>query len=415
MKIQPLLATYIKNNKYLSTNCCSNSPVTLPELKSDTVSFGYLYENVDKDMQIYRSISQSELNALFKGEKIHSGGYVTSDPRGWGSYNWDSGYVFDKSEPVYFVTFKKNKLSITSRRDNEKDTRYGISSYFLEDVANIREGNNAHGKLVYAENFEDAKQEDLKQKKAEIYRLKDIITNSNDNNAKELAWDELGSYTNEFPKIIELMNPHMDFNNEADVNGYAFSILKADKKIYLPQFRECLKSYLREDIRMYNKVPYFLEKYGDNGDLPLVLDLIKNKKMDKYSSGSILASIAEEKDFPNILSRLKTNDGDNLYTLAGFYSSKNTNGKYNDIFRDILNNYINVSIDDMQENDDLTGAKDFTHVVEKCASVLGKFGTTEDIKILKKYCSEKNPSYYPSGEVHDAIKEIVLRESTKEA
>lgn len=161
---------------------------------------------------------------------------------------------------------------------DEKDTRYGIGSYFLEDVANIREGSNAHGKLVYAENFEDAKQEDLKQKKAEIYGLKDIIINSNDNNARELAWDELGSYTNEFPKIIELMNPHMDFNNEADVNGYAFSILKADKKIYLPQFRECLKSYLREDIRMHKKVPYFLEKYVDNGDLPLVLDLIKNKK-----------------------------------------------------------------------------------------------------------------------------------------
>lgn len=71
-------------------------------------------------------------------------------------------------------------------RYNEKDTRYGIDSYFLEDVANIREGSNAHGKLVYAENFEDVKQEDLKQKKAEIYGLKDIIINSNDNNAENL-------------------------------------------------------------------------------------------------------------------------------------------------------------------------------------------------------------------------------------
>lgn len=246
----------------------TKQPQVLSQPNKDTVSFGYINIGpVPEDIQLYRTVGKSEVDVLLKGGKIPSGSYVTSNPKGWLGETWLRAFGSMNSEP-YFITFKTNSLDpkgIKDRRDSLRDTRYGIGEYSLKNIANIRKGFNIHGELIYAENFEKAKKEDIRYKKAEINKLVESIEKRIEKEQKLISklkniftkgkltkenhvffietYIELASYAKEFPKIVDILRPIAE--KSPHQNYYLMYVIKeAARKEDL----EYVKSYINNSI-----------------------------------------------------------------------------------------------------------------------------------------------------------------------
>ena len=204
MKISPI--SLLNYRKPINTS----SKQKLHGLKQDTVSFGIFMGYLPKDTQIYRCIGEEEYQKLLNNESISSSGFVTTNPQGWAATNWFDGFMpFNRGHyNHYFITFKKNRFSqIADFRDSIKDTKCKIfEDYSLDDIENIRKGNNAHGELVWAENFEEEKEKDILNKKETISWLIDLYNSNFSKIDKRKIKDELLSYQKEFPEIGEILN-----------------------------------------------------------------------------------------------------------------------------------------------------------------------------------------------------------------
>ena len=124
MKINPII-----NNTYI------------PQYnKNDKNQINFTGE-VNKNIQLYRSIGEKEYQNLMRGFDILSSGYATSDNRGWAAVNWNSGFCDKRNEPVYFVEFEVGVFPIEDRRSSEADSRYGIlRPYNLNDEKQSEKG-----------------------------------------------------------------------------------------------------------------------------------------------------------------------------------------------------------------------------------------------------------------------------------
>lgn len=195
MKISPI-------TRYCYKNKLNNSKLPV---KNKEINFGIFMGYAPSDIQLYRCIGEAEYKKLINNETISSSGFATTDPKGWASTDWTNGFMpINKGyQNYYFITFKKNRFSqIADFRDSVKDTKYKIlDSYSIKDIENIRKGNNAHGELVWAENFEEEKKKDVSDKKATILWLVSLLKSNNPKIDRKAVITELISYSREFPEI----------------------------------------------------------------------------------------------------------------------------------------------------------------------------------------------------------------------
>lgn len=277
--------------------------VKIQSLQMDTISFGYLNKKVPKDIQLYRCIGESEYQKLINGETISSSGYATSSPKGWQANGWNDGFTpSDSFSNCYFITFKTGRFEdIIDKRDEEEDTRYGIyDDYSIEDISNIREGFNTHGELVWAENFEEAKEKDIKHKKEEITRLIKIIKNNYQNHNKEDVIDELISYGKEFPEIVNLFKQCVDFSDNEQVNDFADIIASLSDDKFLSDFRKCMEYYLN-GYTPKERCFYYLMYHGDRTDLDSYLQIMKKMNLVPFFRLAVYCQILQKKMIMKIL------------------------------------------------------------------------------------------------------------------
>ena len=193
MKILPIRPNYYRK------------PINTITPHSKNISFGIFNGYIPNDTQIYRCIGEEEYQKLINNESISSSGFVTTSPKGWAATNWNNGFIpYNKgSFNHYFITFKKGIFSkIADLRDSAKDTKHKIyEPYSLSDIENIRKGNNAHGELVWAENFEEEKAKDVTEKKQKISWLLLLLKSNTCPIDRNTIVDELLSYRTEFPEI----------------------------------------------------------------------------------------------------------------------------------------------------------------------------------------------------------------------
>lgn len=293
---------YITNNILLKTlsrqSTTQQSPNSLKfkTENKDTVSFGYIDAPLpSKDLQLYRAIGQRELRALLNGQTIEGHSYATSDPRGWAASNWHSGFAHNNKNP-YFVTFKTGdeNFDIMDRRDSFADTRYSVGDYNLSNVQNIRKGHNAHGELIYSENFEYAKEIDKQTKLQEIKRLTNELkklqirnginkflskiqfNNSETTDKKDIMraciYDELGSYAKEFPNIIDELKP-LSVNDDHCTNMLLNIIADVNRYEDLQFVREQLHKFAEHKFPVDDSSLRFIQKNGSEEDVDLILDI----------------------------------------------------------------------------------------------------------------------------------------------
>jgi len=373
-------------------------------LRHDTVSFGYLHEEVPQDLQVYRCIGESEYKALLNGETIECGKYVTSSPMGWLSKNWNNGFIYNenKGKDVYFITFKIGKLEITSRRDNEKDSRYGLwSEYTLDDISNIRKGFNTHGELVWAENFIEEKKKDVEHKKIEISKLMAKIESNCSIEERKSAIDELASYSKEFPQIVELFEKFVDYNNENDINDLVYLINKTDCDKFLPQYRKCLNS-IENGVAPHRNFYDFLKKYGSKEDLNTVLNLIKGKHfIEPMNLSQVLNNLTDDVDKDFIIKELNDNDMDNLIILSSFILARDEDGRYSDIMDNILNKGYFFH-KNLQEDDNETEDK-INYIIDPCIKYMEKFNIKTAIGTMELFCQDDMLKTWWQNDIRYAI------------
>ena len=102
MKISPITFSRFNNRFIQKQNNISNLKYRI--LQCDTISFGYLDEEVPTNLQLYRCIGENEYQKLINGETIESSGYATSDERGWLAKNWHTGF-FSHSKGSFYIKY----------------------------------------------------------------------------------------------------------------------------------------------------------------------------------------------------------------------------------------------------------------------------------------------------------------------
>ncbi len=375
-------------------------------LKRDTVSFKHYVSSVPKDLQVYRSISEKEYKKLISGKTIECAGYLTSSEKGWNASNWQNGYVFPgtSDKNAYFVTFKVDSIPIKDRRDYEGDTRYGISNrhchYDISHVANIRKGVNVHGELVYSPNFEKDKLEDVRAKNKRIKEIRNELANTKDEKEKSILWDELTSFSAEFPRIVIKFKPYVDFSSPADVNGFAELISMADKKEFLPLYRKCIDSYISNEILPTKIALQYYTRFAEKQDISRIFELLDSVLQNGYLSSAMLNKCTKAEDFYMIKNMLLKENIKYLHTLALYCSLKDKKGEQTDVLREILY----ILRDKGSELND--GSSIYPSTIETCAKMLSKFGNKRDVRLLSKFYESANPGGYPSAEVREAIQAI---------
>lgn len=373
----------VKNNDYTCHigSKFSNLP-KLKQLNKDTITFTHSFKP-KSDLQLYRCIGESEFKALLNNETINFA-YSTSDPKGWLASNWRSGFTNIGNKKNYFVTFKKfdNEEMIFDRRDDENDTRYLIDEYNLSNVESIRKGYNAHGELVYAQDFETAQKLDKINKQKEIKRLVDelkIIQQKNcakngdieiqkQKRIKEI-YDELGSYAKEFGEIVDILKPLSSKDNET--KKLLLEVIElADRQEDLPFVRKTLREFLDDDFSISST--YLIYKYGTKDDIGLLLDISKSDKNEAYV-GCALAKLADEEHYSIIEQMYLSGTPKTQNDLIDYFKRLQDKGKILKIARMTLEMYgVFQNI--------------MTPMVKyECFATLEKYGTMEDIPLLELY------------------------------
>lgn len=392
----------------------------LKTLNKDIISFGYIdAPPPSKDLQLYRCIGVRELRALLKGETIEGHSYATSDPRGWAASNWHSGFGHN-GRNLYFVTFKTGDkdFDTSDRRDSFVDTRYSVGDYNLSNVTNIRKGHSAHGELVYAEDFENAKKLDKQTKLQEIKRLlKDLKNlqnptgvnkflskiapkNTNTADEKEIRlvdiYDELGSYANEFPEIIEDLKP-LSIKDDRSANLLIKVISDADRHEDLTFVRETLQKFLKNKFPIDETPVNFIKRHGSKEDVRLILDILKAGQNSEYSDiGLTLKKISTPQTHNLIKETYLSGNLDEQYALMDYFEEKPDNAE---IARFTLDKY-----KDRQKN--ILDTSNYRHpaLISMCIKFLEQSGSKADIHLLEEYTKERFS--YANDEAADAIKKL---------
>ena len=408
MKISPIML--FKYNKYIQKpNNTYN--FKYKTLQKDIISFGCIDEELPANLQLYKRINEEEYQKLLQGESVLSSGYVTSDERGWGAKNWHSGISSLKDEN-YFITFKPDTLKFHSKRDNEDGTRYGLDEeYSLDNISNIRKGYHAHGELIWAENFDEAKKEDIEHKKGEIQKCIGILKSDYTEKEKDKAIDELLSYGEEIPQISDLFEKYVDYTNENDVNNLVYLINKLNNERDLPKYRKCLESYV-------NGVPAkeyaldFLQFYGDESDLDKAMQLIDKKTINSpIKIGIILANLSEEKDYPKIINKYSTDKLQDLAILTNFIVNINQDGKYLKKIEEILSNCEKLR----QNTEHLTQEEEFNlwTAIDNCMSYLVEYGDENTLSLVELHCQNNTETIYGYYDAADTEKKKKQRLNIK--
>ena len=403
MKILPVYA--LSYNSISRPHNDVSHRVKLSGLSKDTVSFGYLFESVPQDMQIYRSIGKSEFEKLMNGESVSTQGYVTSSPKGWGTREWVGGYSYGRDvENTYFVTFKKGRFLISSRRDDEFDTRYGINrSYSLEDVENIRKGVNAHGELVWSQDFENDKIKDIQDKKLRITILIDSLKQNNKSDNISLI-GELLSYSKEFPQIAHLYSDFADFSNTHDVNNLVELIDYSGGIEYLPIYDRCLKSFI-EGTPVYLDIRLdYLRNNGGDYEFNLLFDSLDKNIFGEDALANAFSNLADENKYKLLYDKLsQTPKG--LYILSAILCRKlPTNNVLNEA-RKVLSDCYNYQ----QRATELNEAERFklTCAVDTAISILARAKDKKAIPIIEKFLEGMKYNICYKYDAEDAIEQIL--------
>ena len=383
--------------KYNAAPKVSDMPALKP-LKKDTVSFGYIDVGLPpKDLQIYRAIGKSELDALLNGECIEGYSYATSDPRGWQATSWHNGFS-GVSKDTYFVTFKTGYLDIEDRRDSLEDTRYGVEPYTLKDVKNIRKGHNVHGELIYAPDFENAKIQDIKDKKQQIKKLIASIKNNKKptkiekffHSLKNLEtalptdlqlfddYDELSSFCKEFPEIIDELKP---LANKDDRHAYHVMalIFYGNRAQDLSYVRDYVNNCLKKELRINDLATKYLYNQGKNEDLALLFKMFQKGETHNINTVYAMRKVASAEDEQTVKDAfVKANIIDQYYLWYFFEDSKETVP----LARFVLDKYKNESQNKMFEDYRITA------LISNCCQSLKENGNPDDIKYLKPYAND---------------------------
>lgn len=393
MKILPYVNLYQKTNYNLKTN--NYSP--LKPLLRDTVSFGYLYERPDSNMQLYRSIGKEEFEKLISGEEVtRRSGYLTSDPRGWHARDWYSGFSFQNEDETYFVTFKPGKLAkrFMSAKDTSTDTRYQLhTGYSIDDVLNIRKGINAHGEIVYSENLERDKKIDQEIKKQEIARIKNLLVSTDNFEIKNEAWTELKGYVREFPYIIDDVKDIVDFHDQADVVGYADLISKVGRESDKSEYGKCLKAYV-EGLTPSVDFSY-LVKYAEDKDISSIMVLLDREHIYPEDVARVLNRLCDEQ---TVIKDFLKPDFKKLHVLTLYLSNKNKDGAYTDIYRQVLRIAQTIKADIYDYN--------YEKTVINSVNQLAVHGDINDISLIKNFCTEDKSCFISYTVAKDTIKQI---------
>lgn len=388
----------------LQSKPLSNLP-KLKTLNKDTVSFGYIdAPEPPKDLQLYRCIGESELNALLEGKTMEHSKYATSDPKGWQANDWHNGFNSRKGK-IYYITFKtgSENIDIRDRRDSLEDTRYGVGAYNLDNIQNIRKGHNAHGELVWAEDFENAKKSDKENKLKEIERLRNdlkelLYCKPRCNSEIEKICDELGSYANEFPEIIDGLKPLLKNDNQC-LNMLLGVISDADRPEDWQFVQNELQNFSDNGIRVDNiYLVDYIKKHASDEDVPIFLDIAKNDPNARGFIGNILKKIATQKSHSMIKEAYLSGDEHTQYNLIYYFEDKEDRA---DIARLTLEKY-------KKQQDEILNIGDYRNsaLISECIQILEKHGSKDDISLLEEYAKESFS--YANGDAVIAINKLKM-------
>lgn len=365
----------------------------LKTLSKDTVSFGFTRDKKpSKDLQLYRCIGESELNALLKGETIDNGQiYTTSDPRGWFTSNWHNGFNYKKRN-TYFITFKTGdeNFYIEDRRDNSSDTRYVVRAYNLDNVQNIRKGHNAHGELVWAEDFENAKKLDKENKLREIDRLlNDLrkLSDTKDIDDEKIAeiYDELGYYAKEFPEIIDRLKPLSEHSDKLTILLFK-AITDANRPDDWLFVKNKLQNFLNNDVCIdIDFLSGYIGNHATEEDIPMLLDIANSNKLQNNYMGLALSKF-EAPEIHSIIKDIYLN-GNPLtqHNLLDYFGNKED---IKDIVKYTLEEYKNQQDEMTYRYSCENNSYENFELIQDCIFYLGRIGSKDDIPLLKDY--EKN-------------------------
>ena len=366
-------------------------------VNKDIVSFGYINVGpVPKDLQIYRAIGEDELKELLSGECVEGHSYATSDPRGWKATNWHNGFGGMNKE-IYFVTFKTGYLDIEDRRDSLEDTRYGVEAYTINDIKNIRKGHNIHGELIYAPDFEKEKALDVENKKKQIKKIIDGIkkykepTNlekflcslkkSNAETQRDLKlfddYDELGSYCEEFPEIIDEIKP-LARKNDNHAHNIMSLIFYADRGNDLPYVREYVNKCIEKNLQINDLSARYLQNQGKNEDLSLLLKMFEKEETRNQYTVKAMKKLALKEDIPKVKNVFQNGSIIDQYYLWYFFENTKEAAP---LARFVLDKYKNEPQSKMFCDYKITA------LISSCCKELKKNGNIDDIKYLEPYAN----------------------------
>lgn len=392
--INPLNSYQTINNKVQTQKTQLIAPQSC-----DIVSFGNFYGKFEE--VLYRAIGKSELDELLKPNgRILGHKYTTGNPMGWGARDWDAGFKYGQKD-YFFVQFKKNhfdNIHVYNASDYSTDSRYVITKgYSLEDIEAIREGTNAHGKIIWASS-EEIIQEDKQAKITSIFRLLKQLLSTKDETIQNRSIVEISSYAKEFPQLIQPLIPLA----KADSNfahKLLFVIGASDNKSYL----NFVKSYFKQFIQNYDKMKIhdssliFMSHHASNQDLELVLKVMeKDKDIMYHSYGNVLAKILEDKDIPQMLKLVDSSNYSIQNAILRSYICKEDKKTTLKIARNLLSKYSSLDKNTIKEDE-------LKSLLSTITEVMSKYGTKKDIPLMKPFT---NLGIYTDIDFRDIIKDL---------
>lgn len=255
------------NNERVNFNTTRANLKMSSLISKDTVSFGQrTYDNTDPNIQLYRGVGATEIQALCEGKTIEGTSYTTSNPKGYRGRNWASGGGYGE----YFITFNKTKVKFSDHRDDDMDTRYMVEPYNIADVETIRKGQNNHGELIYSMDFENDKKNDILVKQQDIRdTLVKLQSGQLSKEEKDVCFDNLRSYSKEFPQLDEAIKiANMPLGHK---------LLKIKEKYIMPSVEATENKELMALVK--SMTPQKVEEFGAIRDIKNHHRLI-NRRLD---------------------------------------------------------------------------------------------------------------------------------------
>jgi hypothetical protein len=281
--------------------------VPLKQPACDVVSFTSQIQFNKFKNTLYRAVDKAEVEALLRGDDVGTHKFVTTDPRGWGAKNWISGFASERRNTC-FIQFKENwfdDFEVYNACDDSRDTRYILkNSYSLDDIDVIREGSNAHGKIIWAKS-NDSVEKDLNAKISEIFRiLKRIMANKKDVVREDIY--ELSSYIKEFPTVASPL-----LERVAKDKKFAYEMMflfeKSESYNYYPYVRNYIEAFSKKpkSCELNEYAIWYMGDHGSHSDLELIFDAMKkDSNRISHSYPYAISKLAEEEDYDKFIKLL---------------------------------------------------------------------------------------------------------------